>query len=412
MNTSMTPVAVGVFTAIDPVTIEPDKPAEHSVYSASSSKRWMACPASIAMSAGMSSGTNPAAELGTAAHELGEFCLRLGINTYECIGFTFNDHEVDAPMCDAVQLYVSYIRDLCNKYGVNPMLEERVIMTSVASDVYGTSDCIVIVGDWLFVLDYKHGFGVVEVTDNPQAIFYAIATLDTFDLWGVIRHIELTIIQPRADHIDGSIRSEQYTIEQLINWRQGFSAAVTKARAKGNTPVAGEHCKYCPARGFCRARMERTLMYAFGDKPLNECNAEEIAIMYDELDSIKTHIEAIRGKALELARNGATIKGYKLVKGIQRASCPEPEEFVKAALLTEKGKKLKRSDFYHEKVIGMTDAKKLVPAGVVNKYFVKPPGTTTLVPLNNSRAAVGTGSAVDIFSAVEPVSAAGIFGEV
>lgn len=356
----------------------------HSVFSASSSARWTKCAAAIRMSLGIEGTTNPSAELGTAAHELGEFCLRMGINSFDCMGIIFNNHVVDEAMCDAVQLYIAFIRDLCRKYNVDPMLEKRVYMTSVGDDVFGTSDCIVVVGDHMFVIDYKHGYGVVEVENNTQAIFYVIATLDTLNLWNVIKHVHTHIIQPRANHVDGAIRSHSYTIDQMVAWQAFFKQTVENARKADSGFVAGDHCKYCPARGHCRVRIMHTLHYAYFDKSLEVMTDEEISIIYNEISSIKTNIEAIAAKATDLARNGATIEGHKLVKSITRAVCEEPDKFVEEAIAAG----VKRSALFDEKLKSMTNVKKIVNDKLVNKHFIKPPASTTLVELSNNRPAV------------------------
>lgn len=385
----------------------------HSVYSASSSKRWMKCPASIRMSKGINSGTSEAAELGTAAHELGEFCLKTGCNSYDCIGMTFNKHVVDAEMCDAVQLYVGHIRVICTKNNVNPKLEERVVMTSVGNDVFGTSDCIIIIGSLLMVLDYKHGFVTVEVKNNSQAIFYAVATLDTLDLWDVITTIDTAIIQPRADHVDGAIRTHQYNIVDMIHWQAKFKKAVELARRTDNYTLASDSCYYCPARATCRARMQRTIDIVGGDKPLLELNEDELVAIFRETSSINAHLKAVGERIVEIARAGKQIKEYKLVSAISRASCPEPEAFIEAALASNP--KLKVEDISTRKPIGMTAAKKIgVSPALVNKYFVKPPASTTLVPVTNSRAAISTGSAKGVFEpiAVNTPSTNGVFGKI
>lgn len=400
-----------------PVTVNgvasPEAMPLHSIFGASSSSRWMACAGSIRMSKHVEDQTNPAAELGTAAHELVEFCLRFGLNTYDCLGMKFNDHIVDEAMASAAQLYVGYIRDLCRRYNVNPMLEKRVVMLSVADDVYGTADCIIIVGDTLFVFDYKHGYGVVEVFNNPQAIFYAIATLDTLGLWQTIKHITTGIIQPRAEHTDGAIRLHSYTVEEMVAWQGKFKYAVLEARKQDSRIFAGSHCKYCPARGFCRARIMRTIELAYTGEPIEEMTADELEIIYNEIDIIKTNIEAIAGKTLELARGGKSIANHKLVKSITRAKCEDEKGFIKAALATEK---VKEKDLYNVKLKSMTDMKKLLKddIGIVTKYYKKPPSSTTLVKMSDSRPAVAVGSASGVFSSVdvERKSAVGIFDEV
>ena len=61
---------------------------------------------------------NAAVEQGTAAHELGEFCIRFGISPVDCIGMMFNKHVVDEAMAEAVALYTGYANELHIKTAV------------------------------------------------------------------------------------------------------------------------------------------------------------------------------------------------------------------------------------------------------------------------------------------------------
>jgi len=385
---------------------------QHSVYSFSSSSRWIegACPASIRMSKGIPGSTNPAAELGTAAHELGEFCITFGLAPYECLGMTFNKHIVDDNMAENVAVYVGFVRDLQTRLGYRAKLEERVVMSSLGrTDVYGTSDCTLIAGNTLHVVDYKHGYGIVESQGNPQLAGYGVATLDTFNLWGQIKNVHVTIVQPRASHIDGPIRTASYTIAEMHEWQQRFGRSIILCDDRNQRPSAGKHCKYCPARGHCRARMERTLQFAYTDCPMDELSPGEIEVLFEEMDGIKTHLEAVAGKALELGRNGHGFEKYKLVNSIVRAKCHDEKALVEDAI----AQGVDRSKLYEEKLVSMTKAKKALPYELVAKHYIKPSSSTTLVPLTDNRPAIRVGSAKGVFTSVQTSpSAAGVFGAV
>lgn len=357
------------------------------VFSFSSSNRLMACYASRRMSEGTESTTNPQAELGTAAHECGEHCLRFGFEPEECLGLVFKGHTVDHNMIEAVSVYVGYTRSLQIQTGQKAMLEQRVTMSSLGrTDVFGTSDCTLIDAPrrTLYVTDYKHGFGIVEVENNTQLIAYAIATLDTFDLWQHIDHVVTTIVQPRKGHTDGPIRSCSYSVTSLREtWWPKYARAVQEGENPNAKPVAGDHCKYCPARGFCRARVMMTLEHAYHDKPIDVMTDDEIAVLYDELDCIKTNVEAIKGRALEIGRNGYQFDNYKLVDGYTRAKCTSEKGLVEAA----KQEGIEPDSLYEQKLKSMTAIKKVLPWKLVNQYFEKPPASTTLVPLNDNRPA-------------------------
>jgi len=91
----------------------------HAKLSASSSKRWLSCPASVPLSAGIIRTTSKFAAEGTAAHALGEYCLKNDfLDPYECIGFTaeqlgedFADYVVDEDMAFYLRIYVNTIKN-------------------------------------------------------------------------------------------------------------------------------------------------------------------------------------------------------------------------------------------------------------------------------------------------------------
>ena len=145
----------------------------HSTLSASSSHRWMACPGSIRMSAGLESRTNSFAAEGTAAHQLAETCLSPpGMNADDMIGRTIKvegfEFEVDLEMVEAVDVYVAYVSDLRAK-GYYVELEQRFDLSSLYPGMFGTADCVAYdeKTKHLVVADYKHGRGVaVEPQEN------------------------------------------------------------------------------------------------------------------------------------------------------------------------------------------------------------------------------------------------------
>lgn len=359
---------------------------EHSnVLSFSASARLIACPASRRMSKGVPNSSSAASELGTAAHELGEHCLRYGFEPSECIGLTFNNHVVDDGMVEAVNLYVGYVRSLEIKTGVKSLLEQRVTLSSLGrDDVFGTSDSILIHGDTLYITDYKHGFIPVEVVDNPQPIGYALATMDTFKLWGRITKVVATIVQPRKPHIDGPIRSHVYDALELrdVWWPKFYNAVI-----EGENPLTktnpGKHCKYCPARGFCRSRVMMTLQNAYWGDPIDIMTDDEIEVLYSEVEQMKTNIEAIQGRAIEIARKGHKFEDYKLVDSITRYKCVDEDGLVDAA----KKSGIDLDKIYVKKLKSMTEIKKHMNPQLAGQYFEKPEPKTTLAPMNDNRPA-------------------------
>jgi desulfoferrodoxin (superoxide reductase-like protein) len=379
--------------------------ALHSVYAFSSAGRWFedACSASIRMTKGMKSGTNPAAELGTAAHELGEHCIRYGFSPFDCIGmvfgkYTHNDKDivVDAEMAEAVNLYVGYANDLQVRTGVKASLEMRVVMLSLGrDDVYGTSDLVLVdlQNRTLYISDYKHGYVVVEAANNKQMIGYGISTLDTLGIWQNIDTVVTTIIQPRKQHIQGCIRSHSYTTAQLVEWQKRFAKSIKLAEDPTTKPIAGEHCHYC-VKAKCRARLLYVLNAAFQDAPDDELTDTEIGVMYNHLPVIETFVKRIKEEALTIAKKtGQVPEGMKPVKSIKWAVVNDEKGLIQA--VAKEG--LDESVLYKKDIISKTAAKKVLPAAIVDKFFIVPPSSTTIAPLSDNRPALRIGSVEGVF---------------
>jgi len=370
----------------------------HSEWSGSGANVWdlAACPASIRMCRGLYKTSGDAARIGTAVHSLIEFCLKLGLNAYECVGLTFDGITMKETHAESAELCLSYIRRIITEYSVEPMVEQKVQI--YGTEAYGTLDYgfVLDIKGELLVIDYKNGFALVDHIDNFQLKFYAVAALDTFDLWLQVSKVKTVIIQPNADHVEGSIRTHEYNIDAMKQAKTRFIKSIEASKNPNEKPHAGLHCKYCLAAGNCKARIMRTLSLVYQDEPLDTLNLEGLKVIYDELPVINKHLEAIENKVLSLAKAGAIIEGYKLVKARARAVCKNEEAFIKS--VKEKGKSTEGL-YLKPKLVGASVAKKKVGADLVNEYYTTPPTSTTLVKLTDSRPAVSN-SVIGVFDEV------------
>lgn len=362
----------------------------HSVFSMSGSHVWFdgRCPASIRMSRGYPNEGNDASELGTAAHELGEFCVRYNTPPADCKGMVFYNHVVDDDMINAVELYYNTLRGLQSKYGAAPLLEQRVTLTSLGrNDVFGTCDAIFILGQILIIRDYKHGLGPVEVVDNTQLIGYAIGALDTYNLWGQIKTVDIGLVQPRAMHINGPVRNWVYTIEDMQKWQMRYMTSVEQADSPHTKPNAGPWCTHCRARANCRARMERTLQLAYLDCPADEVSVGELEVFLNELKPIYTMLEEMERRAAREIQNGAVFENFKVVNDYGRRKCQDEAAFIKAA--KEAGKT--DDDLYQQKLKPISKLEKSVGKPLVGEHFKTNDPKPKVVPLSDRRPALQRG---------------------
>lgn len=366
------------------------------------------------MSKGYPNVSNGAADLGTAVHEVGEFCIALGIDTKECIGLKFNNITVDNKMAEDAALYKNVVKDFSLRYGVAPLLEQRVTLDVPGrSDVYGTSDVthIALNQRILHTSDYKNGYGLVEVEDNSQTAGYSVATLDTFKLWDKVDSVANTIIQPNYDHVNGPVRTVVYTMDEMREWKAKFQRSVMLADDPNQKPNAGEWCHYCPAQANCRARMEYVLSKAYTDTPFRNISLGELELLYREKGSVLKFMEKVEERMLDEARKGAIFQDFKLVKSYSRASCDNVDGLLQEA--KNRGVDPMKL-FLDPRLVGKTKAAELLPKTIVEQFYRTPPPSTALVPMSNNRPAICVGKATGIFSPIKPLqpSASGIFGKI
>lgn len=297
----------------------------HASFGASNSKRRMACPGSLNAEAPFPDESSPFAELGTAAHECGEYCLENGIMDVTSLhGRTFNGHVVDDNMSSAVQVYVDYVRKVEQDEAPALMkLEQRFSLEALdpPMPMFGTSDCTIygtMTGN-LWVIDYKHGQGVaVDVEDNAQLKYYALGAILKIGNRAPVNAVHTVIVQPRAPHRDGSVRSYSYTRDEILDFGTDLIDAAHAAVKPDAPRVSGDHCRFCKAAGVCPALRSNALTVAqdeFGAlRNIDDLTPAEIASFMDRIPLIEEWIKSIRRHAHSVLESGNALPGYKLVE--------------------------------------------------------------------------------------------------
>lgn len=344
-------------------------PSSHASHSFSGSARYLACFGSVRMQKNITDVSSEQADLGTAVHEACEFSLRFGLTVHNLIGLEFYGHKITAEMADAGQLYVAYVRNMVESYkGRKLYVEQKVSIKSInAEDLAGTADAIILDLDnrKVYVVDYKNGRIPVEVSDNSQLIGYAIAAIDSNNLWSLVDDVEITIVQPNFQHIDGPVRSQTIGIWELKNWRNKFAEAY-HASLRANAPLkAGSHCKYCKAEGFCAANIHYLLNNVSLTQSVEVMTPEQKEEVFEIGERLKPTLDAIKASLLEDARTGSKLTKYKLVKANNTYVCSNTEELSKAVV--DAG--YKPEDAFNTKPKSRSAVVKMVGSSEINKLF-------------------------------------------
>ena len=206
-------------------------PGNHALLSASSAKRWIACPPSARIAAEFPDRESEAAEAGTKAHQEAEEYFRYNLT----------------PTDPFVWQYILYIKSQAAMMEDCKMLiEERVSYGHIAEKGFGTADCILYNRDTLHIIDFKYGDGVlVEADQNPQPALYAIGAIKKIGI--TPKKILMTICQPRM----GNLSTWTVSRSELNRFGERIHDAAAFAWHGEGVLAAGEHCTFCPAKNIC-----------------------------------------------------------------------------------------------------------------------------------------------------------------
>lgn len=301
-------------------------PGVHSEHGASSAYRWTACPGSVVLSRGIPRRDTDYSREGTAAHALAELSYKRARSPSTWLGETIEGVEVSEDMVDAVDVYLTYLTQLVELDDV-VRIEERVSLEKLnpPAPMFGTCDCLVYRKSEkkLFVIDYKHGAGVpVEARGNKQLRYYALGAMLSLGKTEPVDVIESVVVQPRAPHQDGPIRSEVYSAGELLDYAADLIDAV-KLSLEPNAPLkAGSHCKFCPASARCPERRSHAMEVAqvdFANDIITPPDPrllpiETVGDLLTKIDIIEDWATSLRAFAKEQLEKGERVPGWKLVQ--------------------------------------------------------------------------------------------------
>ena len=379
----------------------------HAILSPSSAKRWINCPPSALINAEAPQTDTVYTREGTLAHAVCElkarkhFLTGIGPRKYQT---GMDKLRADALWQDEMDGYtddyLDALKDIAAEYKARPYvaLEQRVDFSEYVPEGFGTADCIMIgsvdgiEGDVLNVIDFKYGKGVeVEAENNPQMMLYALgAVMDYMSIYDIFT-VRMTIVQPR-------IKREPETWEmearELFRWANTVVEPAAKLAAKGEGEYSeGEWCRFCAARGSCRARAEANLQLARMDfRQPPQLTDAEVAEALTLGRRLKTWLSDLEEYALTACLNGAEITGWKAVEGRAVRAWTDQDAAFKAAKLAGVPEEM----LYKREPVSLAQLEKIMGKKEFAKVFtqpksmfvVTPPGKPTLVTADDKRQAI------------------------
>lgn len=378
----------------------------HALLSASSSHKWLHCTPSARLEESMSDNTSAAAEAGTLAHVICELKLTKLFTEPGMTSRTYNSRMkkltsnplYDAEMERNTDAYVDYIKNIAYSFPSPPMIvvEKRVDYSRWAPEGFGTSDCIMICGNELHVIDYKNGKGVpVSADDNPQMKLYALGAYDAYRCIYPMNKVVCHIVQPNLN----SFTSWETSIEDLLKWGEEIKPVAQLAFEGKGEFCQGEWCdkSFCKARAVCRKRMDEnmTLMDQAVDPISGKSKIpplitdEEVGRILKKARYLASWVKKLEDYALKTLVSGKEIPGWKLIEGRSNRVITNPQAAAEALINAD----YKEAVIYKPKeLLPLTELEKLTGKDafkeLVQPFVTKPQGKPTLVPEDDKRPAM------------------------
>ena len=378
-------------------------PEQHALLSASSSSRWLKCTASPRFEENFPESTSEFAEEGRLAHSFCElkvlktFTTSVTQKSYTAkLNKLRKDARYQPEMEKTSDLFIEHLTELAFTYDATPYVasEVRVDFSEYVPEGFGTCDCVMIGGDTITIVDYKHGKGVpVDAEGNSQMMLYALGALRKYAaIYGdTIKNVRMCIDQPR---IQNELSTWEITVDELTIWGVSIRPLAEKAFAGDGVFLPGEHCRFCKGKAQCKARADvHTAVEEFkncvpeaiaqpGDNTLTN---EQIGDLLIRCKGLVAWYKDLEEYALGAALSGNDIAGWKVVEGRANRAFTNQDAAFEAIL--DAG--YEEAFLYERRPLTLTAIESLIGkkefAEKFGQFIHKPAGKPILVPISDKR---------------------------
>ena len=382
--------------------------AKHSYLGPSGAARWMGCAGSVEAEKNYPREENIYAANGTAAHTVGEKCLKKGHDAEKYLGKKIKvaewEFEVDREMVNGVQMYLDVVRKDAEEMGSKTIhVERRLDMSAIHPAIFGTTDAVLHTKKLLKVYDLKYGRGVVEVRENPQPLLYAVGALLEFDENKHVEEIEMVIVQPRTSN---PIRRWTVTRKYMNDFAKKARAAAYATEEPDAPRTPGDkQCEWCAHKPHCpeiEAFALKKAMAEFDDEgdlivpEVEDMGDNTLAEVLHWSTFIKKYLNAIEAKALKMLERGEEVEGFKLVD--KRATRYWKDDKKAIGVLKRKFGLRSEELFFPGVMLSPAQMEKLLTKdqrGDMDTLVEKKSSGTKMVPEEDPAPAVGAGIGSD-----------------
>lgn len=331
--------------------LTPQAEAAHAFLAPSSADRWSYCSGSAWMESQFPDlADDEPRRVGTAGHSVFEHAFA-GIPLAEG-SLAPNGTAVTAAMIQGAEVLLADIEAKLRPYLGDAwrsavVIEKRIQIPRVhPTHNWGTPDVrawVATADGWLlFIWDYKFGFRAVEVFECKQLINYAAGCwTEAQTAWPTFNEaactVVLTVVQPRAYHPDGPVRTWETSLPALVPYIHDLAMAAEEATgADPKCRPRPDVCHDCRARSGCAAIQDAMYMgltmaqQAIPRVMSDEALGLEMAMLADGLELMKARYTGLEEVVKARIRAGARVPHWMYGPGRGSLAWKVPEAEVLA----------------------------------------------------------------------------------